>query len=332
MRMRMRMRTHTRTRTRRNTKAKQQSRSSRTFRRRHSTRRLHGGEKKCLFIKWGNGIGLGNQLCVYAAATIIKNKLKNWDLCMPPPKHNPHTSTDYRFLFKQGRSVGGEEDINARMDAAILVHKNKNIRHGSWKNIDLVMNSGDPLENTTKNLRMKTTNEPEGGYYQNYGSIEPAIGAIREELMSELASRYESQVEDPETSAFIHIRHGDYHSNNMKASMDYYKAAKARLEQEKSIRTIYIISEPSGIDWANGEGLVKEEGKKLVTIDELDELKVLFMMGQCKAGACISPSTYSMWGAILGPGTNDRSVITYPSKWIHLSGKDLFFPERWIQI
>lgn len=314
------------------------SRSSRKLRSISTTKRRRtrqrGGDKKCLFINWGPKIGLGNQLCIYAAAVVIKNKLKEWDICIPPVKDNPHTKTDYRSLFKQGRPVEESPEIKERIQAAALIHKHKDIRHGLWKNTDLIVNSGDEFKNSTKNLRMKTTEEPEGGYYQNYGSIKPAIETVRAELQKELASRYGSDttVEKPDSAAFIHIRYGDYKSNSMNASMDYYKAAKARLEKEAAIEIIYIISQKDGTQWAKEEGLLTEAGKTIRVIDEEDELKVLYIMSQCKAGACISPSTYSMWGAILGPGERESSTIIYPSKWIKISGKDLNFPERWIVI
>jgi hypothetical protein len=265
---------------------------------------------------------------------VIKNKLKEWDICIPPVKDNPHTKTDYRPLFKQGKPVEETPEIKERIQAAALIHKHKDIRHGYWKNTDLIANSGDEIKNSTKNLRMKTTEEPEGGYYHNYGSIEPAIKTVRPELQKELASRYGSDttIEKPDSAAFIHIRYGDYKTNSMNAPMDYYKTAKARLEKEAAIETLYIISQKDGVQWAKEEGLLTEAGKTIRVIDDDDELKVLYIMSQCKAGACISPSTYSIWGAILGPGERETSVIIYPSKWIKISGKDLNFPERWIII
>jgi len=265
---------------------------------------------------------------------ILKNKLKDWDICIPPARNNPHTETDYRFLFKQGRPVDDTPDMKERIGKATLIHKDKNVRHGYWKNSDLVTNSGDELKDPTKNLRMKTTAEPEAGLYQNYGAIEPAINSVRPELQEELTKRYGSDktVENPETAAYIHIRYGDYKLFNMNSSMDYYRKAKARLEKESQIETLYIISQPDGIQWAREEGLLKESNKRMVVVDEKDELKVLYIMSQCKAGACISASTFSIWGAILGPVTNEKSLMIYPSKWIQISGKDLHFPERWIEI
>lgn len=301
---------------------------------RRRTRKQAGGEKKCLFINWGPKIGLGNQLCIYAATVIVKNKLKEWDICIPPVENNPHTSTDYRFLFKQGRSVEMTPEIKGRVDAAVVVHKNKDIRHGSWKNTDLIANSGDDFKNSTKNLRMKTTEEPEGGYYQNYGSIEPAIATIRPEIQEELTKRYSSEglIKEPDSSAFIHIRYGDYKEVKLVSPIEYFKEAKARFDKESAIKTVYLISDKAGIEWATQEGLTTGE-KTVHTIDDPDELKVLYYMSQCKAGGCISASTYSMWGAIMGPGTNDSSVMIYPSKWNGMvTGAYFGFPERWIML
>lgn len=292
------------------------------------TRRRRGGQKKCLFINWGKGIGLGNQLCIYAAAVVIKNKLMNWDLCIPPVVGNPHATTDYRFLFKQGKPIEKTPEVTQQIASAIVVHKNKNVTHGKWKNNDLIINSGDELSNTSKNLRMKTTNEPETGYYQNYASIEPAIGIVRPEIQALLDSRYGSSnpIENPDSAAFIHVRHGDYDTYQIMSSIEYYKAAKDKFQSTPAIKTIYIISEASGIEWAKNNGLT--EGVK--TIDDSDELKALYCMSQCKAGGCISASSFSVWGAILGPEKN--GIVIYPSKWIKTTGSVWSFPEKWIQI
>lgn len=120
---------------------------------------------------------------------------------------------------------------------------------------------------------------------------------------------------------------------NLLSSMDYFKAAKARLEKESTIKTIYLISDKTGMDWAKKEGLTATTAQTVYPIDDPDELKVLYYMSQCKAGACISASTYSMWGAIMGPATNDSSLITYPAQWNGtITGKHIDFPERWVML
>jgi hypothetical protein len=53
-------------------------------------------------------------------------------------------------------------------------------------------------------------------------------------------------------------------------------------------------------------------------------------MALCKAGAVISGSTFGIWGAVLGPGGNDSSLIVYPKKWMFLGNSStLKLPERW---
>jgi hypothetical protein len=230
-------------------------------------------------------------------------------------------------LFKQGNPVEKTKEIAKRIADATLIHKDKDIRNGEWKAEYLVKDSGNELTEG-KDLRLKSTDEPEAGYYQNYASIAPAIPIIRPELQAQLDSRYgTSRIENPDSTAFIHIRYGDYKTFSINASMDYYKAAKAKL-LEYPVKTIYLISDVEGIKWATSEGLT--EGTQ--TIDDPDELKALYIMSQCKAGACISPSTYSLWGAILGPATNDAAIIVYPSTWIKISATELSLPKSWIQI
>jgi hypothetical protein len=304
-------------------------RHSRARRRKSTkTRRRQRGGSKCLFINWGQGIGLGNQLFIYAAALIMKNHLKKWNLCIPPVEKNPHTSTDYRFLFKQGTPVEKTKETVKRLAEATVIHKDKNIRNGEWTAAELAKDSGTDFSDPSKNLRLKTSEYPEEGLYHNYESIAPAIPIVRKELQEELNARYTPSVENPDSTAFLHVRYGDYETHKMVGPIEYYKAAKAKLQALPSIKTIYVISDAKGIQWAASEGLT--EGT--TTIDDPDELKVLHIMSQCKAGACISASTYSIWGAILGPQTNPNATIIYPSTWVHLKGKDLSFPTTWVEI
>lgn len=264
----------------------------------------------------------------------MKNKLKNWDLCIPPAEKNFHSPTDYRFLFKQGVPVERTEDIRKRIENATVIHKAKEIRHSEWSDVNLALNSGDALDDPRKNLRMKTNESPEDEFYHNYKGIEPAIDTIRAELQEELDKRYGngSPIKDPATAAFFHIRYGDYKKLNLIGSIHYYRKARELLEKQSKIKAIYMISDTDGLIWAAKEGLLDDSTTPIHPIGEPDELKVLYIMSQCKAGACISSSTFSIWGAILGPGPNPDSTIMYPSRWVSTDVKNLSLPKRWIQI
>jgi hypothetical protein len=293
-----------------------------------------GGDKKCLFINWGPEIGLGNQLFIYAAGVIMKKKLKDWDLCIPPVENNFHSSTDYRFLFKQGIPVERTSEIRDRIKDAVVIHKAREVRHSEWSDETLAKNSGDQLDNPKIDLRMKSNATPEDEFYHNYKAIEPAIETLRRDLQEELDKLYakDSPIKDPATAAFLHIRYGDYKKLNLVGRTEYYKKARARLEEQSNIHRIFMISDKDGLVWATKEGLMDGCSKPIHPIGDADELKVLYIMSQCKAGACISSSTFSIWGAILGPGTNPESTITYPSWWVSTDVKNLSFPKRWIQI
>jgi hypothetical protein len=224
--------------------------------------------------------------------------------------------------------------MRQRMRDAIVLHKAKEIRHSEWSDANLVLDSGDALNNPSANLRMKSNASPEDEFYHNYKGIEPAIDIVRPELQEELDARYkkDSPVKDPATAAFLHIRYGDYKKLNLVGRIDYYKKARAHLEKQSNISLIYMISDADGLTWVAKEGLMDGCSKPIHPIGDSDELKVLYIMSQCKAGACISSSTFSIWGAILGPGTNPESMITYPSWWVSTDVKNLSFPKRWIQI
>ena len=55
---------------------------------------------------------------------------------------------------------------------------------------------------------------------------------------------------------------------------------------------------------------------------------------QCRGGAVLSGSTFSAWGALLGPNENPESLIIYPATMQHLSGSKnpMSFPDRWTAV
>jgi hypothetical protein len=272
-------------------------------------------------------VGLGNQLCIYAAALRLKEALKHWDICIPPLKQK-HSDIDYRYLFKEGIPV---ERDDRRIARAGKIHDKIDTHYNAWNTKDLVVNSGTIFTNPKKNIRMKSLSD--GGYYHNYSSIAPAIDTVRSDLLEELSKQYGSEsdrIRNPSKAAFLHIRHGDYTSWGWMSDASYY--TKALKELEKTMEDIYIISIKEGIEWANSEQILDGATRNIHSIDDDDELKVMYLMSLCKGGACISPSTYSMWGAILGPGTNPESSIYYPARWLSRDADIMGLPAEWKRI
>ena len=282
-----------------------------------------GGDSKCIFVNWGPGLGLGNQLCIYAAGLIAKKKTGK-SLCIFPQVGNIHSSVDYRPMLKEVTSVERTPDMLSRLEAATKIHAGKEVQHGAWNEEDIPMVDGD--------LRLKDSKTPgySGGYYQNYNSIKSVIPEIRDNLVPQLAAKYSDMIVKP-NAAFMHIRRGDLIHTNEEVKPEYIRAALSRLEDVPEIQVIYYIMKSEEVDWTKGQKF--QTGKGIEWFTEADELKAIYLMSQCKAGAILSASTFSMWGTYLGADSNSSSTIIYPKKWSPpMPNIDLEFPDRWIAI
>jgi hypothetical protein len=279
---------------------------------------IGGDTDKCLFVSLPAVGGLGNQLFVYATAIVAKNKV-GIPMCILPI-NNPHSSTDYRgLLFKQGSPVENQ-DVQPRRNAATRILDKVVKIHNTWANTNI-------LANGSKNLIVGDT------YFQNYEPIRSVLPTIRNDFIKVFEERYPGYKDTiPANSAFMHVRKGDY--NNMSASLgaDYYNKCLEIIDKVDKITTIYVISDD--IAWCKEQSFSSPKIKWADTEDlEKDELKSFYLMMLCMEGAIISASTFSAWGAMLGPDQNDDSTILYPSNWfVSGNSRQLKFPERWQRV
>jgi hypothetical protein len=152
----------------------------------------------------------------------------------------------------------------------------------------------------------------------------PEVSAI---FLSAFEGLYPDIDIDPGT-AFIHVRRGDYTNEQNKIhllEMDYYNKAIESLNAKPEISRYYIFSDD--IAWCKEQKW--NTTRAIEYVDEPNEMKSLYMMSQCKGGAVISNSTFSTWGAILGP-YESGGMIVYPSKWLY--GASTNFPKEWVRI
>jgi hypothetical protein len=269
-----------------------------------------GGSSKCIFIHLGyNNAGFGNQFFVYAAGVVAKRRTGH-TLCMIRSDGNPHSQTNYRSLFSQGESVQANDPRQ---------HTSKSIHRGLRK-FNAWSNKNIPVEDSDLYLL--------GDLYHHYMSIASALPTIRKDFRKVFRTDYPNFAEtvDSPSSAFVHVRRGDY----LKVFKDtglpgagYYANGIKMLEQIEKIRTIYIISDDIG--WCKKH----LHGPNLKYFDEPDELKTMYLMSLCKAGAVLSPSTFSLAGAALGPDENENSLIVYPPKWLTDDSATIGLPKRW---
>jgi hypothetical protein len=304
---------------------RRQKKNRRTRKARNVIRFFIGGDdKKCLFVRFPVIPGLGNQLYAYAAAIGVKNKT-GLDMCILPtnnpyspiPANNPHSTTDYRsILFKQGRPVEAA-NVKNRVNVAKKVLGGISNPHNDWSDMPINAN--------------KSVNALIGdAYFQNYNAIKDVIPIIRKDCKEAFEDRYKGFKDTiAPTSAFIHVRRGDY-SSQWSLEAEYYKQGLAMLDAVPEITAIYMLSDDIG--WCKEQGF---SSSKLKWFDDpkesADELKAMYLMSLCLGGACISASSFSSWGAILGADQNEKSTIIYPKKWA-VSGSNSSaqkFPERW---
>lgn len=281
---------------------------------RKNTKRFYfiGGNEgnKCIFVHMHGG--LGNQLYVYAAGLTVKKKI-GLPLCLIPFKDNPHSKVDYSTeLFKEGVPVE-LSNVQGRINVSKKVLEKVKAPHNMWTNENIDANG-------TLNTDLNTT------FFQSYSSIKSVIPDIRASFASTFAQKYPDFKIDSNGSAFMHVRRGDYGGVSLAA--DYYNNGLQVLEPVQAIKNIYILSDDIG--WCKGQEW--RTGKNKIFFEEDDELKSMYLMSLCLAGAIISASTFSSWGAILGADQNPESVIVYPDNWITGPSSKIQFPERWKSI
>jgi hypothetical protein len=186
--------------------------------------------------------------------------------------------------------------------------------------------------NIGKNVKIKDT------IYQNYVSIQPVIQEVKDTLMKNEFNKDEYNTYRESTksdeSAFMHIRRGDYAGTSWEQPIEYFFRGLDELEKNPSIKKIYIIS--NDIEWCKSHDAEwKQHTKKEIEYDGTpNELEALYRMILCRGGAVISGSTFSSWGAILGPDMNPTSTLVYPLIVGQYAGVEnpFNFPSRWIGI
>jgi len=286
------------------------------------------GNGRCIFIKMIANEGLGNQLFIMAAGLIARNKT-GLPLCVIPSSTNPHATIDYRTLFQTPSKVRIVEETNSepRRGAANSILTIADIQAtAAWSNTNIKYNA-----TSIKNARMPDR------LYQNYLAVKSVVPVLKNILtaneFSKRAEYRQLEKDTPAGSAFIHVRRGDYVGTGWSLEADYYLRGLDILNKDKNIKTVWVIS--NGIEWCKTIDWASRTTAKIEFYDSKSELEVLYKMVLCTAGAVISASTFSAWGAMMGADMNSTSTIVYPLNWLtHDADGDnpLDFPKRWVGI
>jgi hypothetical protein len=137
--------------------------------------------------------------------------------------------------------------------------------------------------------------------------------------------RAKYSLHDLRTIGFIHVRRGDYLTAPTGFSRldydTYYRRALANAPP--CSRWLVLSDDPL---WCKD----REEFSSFEVIDEPEELAGLALMSLCHGAAIIANSTYSWWGAMLGPEATHAPVF-YPLKWLN-NARPTIFRDTWIGI
>jgi len=248
---------------------------------------------------------------MYAAALSLKHKYNIPVFLLPDSVGtNTHSSRDYRDIFK------GVDKIEYTDLKMIMANK------FTFPKIDIYdyHNEDDiPVENN-KYIYIKDY------YYQTYDNVKTVISEVRGVLIPQFKKSYSNLIDTPISTAFIHIRRGDFLTEDEGTRIlpiEYYYKGFDILNKVVGITTVYIISDD--IEWCKKHKW--STIKNIVYFDDPDELRTLYLMSQCKAGAVLSNSTFSCWGAFLGAYENMGTVV-YPIHGAFLKS----LPDDWIGI
>lgn len=161
-------------------------------------------------------------------------------------------------------------------------------------------------------------------YIEGYFQCEDYFSSMRDELikdftikneLSQYSKKIENQILNKDVSASLHIRRGDYisdeKSNNIHGacSLDYYNKAIELMNSKFASISFYIFSDD--INWAkknldiNNAIYIDSEEKRIPHED-------IYLMSLCSHNI-IANSSFSWWGAWLNQ--NDNKFVIAPVQW-----------------
>jgi hypothetical protein len=131
---------------------------------------------------------------------------------------------------------------------------------------------------------------------------------------------------DFKKSCFIHIRRGDYaeFSTHPIQPIEYYAKAIEMVRTIHSDIKFYVISDDT--HWIKNTDLFKE-----MHIFEGNEIESLALMALIDSAAICANSSFSWWGAFLGPYKN-RNLVIMPNDYVRLPMSHNIFPKEWVLI
>ena len=183
----------------------------------------------------------------------------------------------------------------------------------------------------------KSKNELFRGTWQSERYFEHVKANIRKtfvfnmNLLSEQTSTIALQMRQ-ETSVSIHIRRGDYLSDQYVdgftgvCTVNYYENAIEQMQDQHENPCFYVFTDDK--EWANEHFQLKNAVYVYHNIGD-NSWQDMYLMSQCKHNI-IANSSFSWWGAWLN--NNPDKIVVAPKLWWRLFEKDDVVPGDWIRI
>jgi hypothetical protein len=169
------------------------------------------------------------------------------------------------------------------------------------------------------------------GYFQ----VVPALSTLLGRFINMLQFSAEEQtdaalvVPNPEVSAFVHVRRGDYlHAANVdlfhRVSTAYFEACVQRLPA-----CCEVVMFTDDVEWAKDQPWNVAPRKLVVAPSSLSPNATLAAMARCRF-AVLSNSTFGVWGALLARHTHAVHVQA-PVEWLSGDRKPTL-PMDWVPV
>ncbi len=256
--------------------------------------------------------GLGNQLFQYAYGRKLQIK------------DNKKIVFDTSFFEKKIKDTSRPfllDKFNINLDTFKNIKRNK---------IQLFLNK---LKDTLFLRIIKDYN-----FYQNEKYFIEIKDVILKEfiLKNELsigAKEVENTIKQTQNSTSIHIRRGDYITNNKYnkhhgvCDLNYYKKAIDYIKQNTQSHLFFIFSDD--IDWVKNN--LNIDNVIYVSNIKIKDYEELYLMSLCKNNI-IANSTFSWWAAYLNK--NQNKIVILPKQWTtNKSSKQLDISvKNWVEL
>ncbi len=287
--------------------------------------------------------GLGNQLFQYAAGRSLAmhhNTELKLDITQFKKIKNitPRQYGLYPFKIKEIFAV--EEDLHCVKKPSSLIKK-------WYVGIHCAL-TGNPVISFKKELHFQFNpcffTLPNNVYLEGYWQTEKYFKSIASTIRSEITLKEEMKGKNrelkekilcDENSVSIHIRRGDYVTNNLInqihgcCSLRYYQKGIQKINDLLDSPRYYVFSDD--IPWAKENLKINNPIIFIENTAPEKDYEELILMSLCRHHL-IANSSFSWWGAWLGT-TADKITIA-PSQWVKDPLRDMndLIPDDWIKI